>query len=130
MIEEKKKIRGILIVSIPTKGARKITVDRQVFLWLIRRKVTYGQECYPGGHLHVAVQDITKEGSTLVVETDRFHPKGLITANPYCEGKDTPVTPSDVELWIKQAIELGWQPQKLGKTFQVQVKESKLQFAS
>lgn len=117
-------------MSILIKGARKITIDGQVFLWLIRRKVTYGQGCFPGGHLHVAVQDVGKKGSTLVIETDRFHPKGLRTINPHCGGKDTPVTPSDVELWIKQAIKLGWQPKKSGKSFQVQVKESKLQVVS
>ena len=112
-------------MSIPTKGARKITVDGQVFLWLIRRKATYFQEGYPGGCLYVAVQDIDKKGSTLKVHTDRFHPKGFSSGNS--QYKNTPVTPSDIELWIKQAIKLGWQPKKLGKTFQVRVEDSTVQ---
>ena len=88
-------------MSIPTKGARKITVDGQVFLWLIRRKVTYTQECF-SGNLHVVVQDKENKGSTLAIRTDRSHPKGLS-----CKDTDTSVTPSDIESWVKQAIRLG-----------------------
>lgn len=112
-------------MSIPTKGARKITVNGQVFLWLIRRKVTYGQECFPGGNVHVAVQDIAQEGATLIIETDRFHPKGFRSGNP--ESSNIPVAPSDIEFWIRQAIRLGWQPEKPGKSFQTIVKNSALQ---
>ena len=64
-------------MSIPTKGSRKINVDGQAFLWLIRRKATYFQEGYPGGCLYVSVQDIDKKGSVLNIETDRFHSKGF-----------------------------------------------------
>ena len=109
-------------MSIPTKGTRKITVDGQVFLWLIRRKVTYTQECYPDGHLHIAIQDKENKGSTLAIRTNRPHPKGLSYKDT-----DTPITPSDVELWIKQAIRLGWQPRNPGKTFRTIVESVKLQ---
>ncbi|MGL5880187.1 MAG: hypothetical protein ACRC2V_20750, partial [Xenococcaceae cyanobacterium] len=33
----------------------------------------------------------------------------------------TPVTPLDVKLWIKQAMQLGWLPKKSGITFKVKV---------
>ncbi|MEG4811578.1 hypothetical protein QUA82_28240 [Microcoleus sp. F8-D3] len=103
-------------MSIPKKGTRKIIVDGQPFIWLIRRQATYTQECYAGGNLHVAVQHAQKPGSVLVILTDRPHPQCLADIN---EGK--PVTPSDAAQWIRQAVQLGWQPQLPGITFNVQI---------
>ena len=33
-------------MSIPKKGSRKIVVDGDEYLWLIRSKPTYTQECF------------------------------------------------------------------------------------
>ncbi|MEG4234139.1 hypothetical protein QUA40_18845 [Microcoleus sp. Pol11C3] len=52
----------------------------------------------------------------LVILTDRPHPQGGSLAN--CE---VPVKPSDVAQWIRQAVQLGWQPQLPGITFEVQI---------
>ncbi len=103
-------------MSIPKKGTRKIIVDEESFLWLIRRKATYSQECESCGNLHVAIEHAQKRGSVLVIITDRPHPQGLSPANEV-----KPVTPSDVAQWIRQAIQLGWPPRAIGNTFKVQI---------
>lgn len=102
-------------MSIPKKGTRKIIVDGEPFLWLIRRQPTYTQECFHGGNLHVAVDRVAKPGSVLVIITDRPHPQGLTLT---CQ---VPVKPSDVAQWIRQAVQLGWQPQRSGIPFQLQI---------
>ncbi|MEG4502332.1 hypothetical protein QUA81_00245 [Microcoleus sp. F6_B4] len=103
-------------MSIPKKGTRKIIVDGQPFIWLIRRQATDTQSCYAGGNLHVAVQHAQKPGSVLVIITDRPHPQGFTATNEV-----KPVTPSDAAQWIQQAVQLGWQPQLPGITFEVRI---------
>jgi hypothetical protein len=102
-------------MSIPKKGTRKIIVDGEPFIWLIRRQATYTQADYGCGNLHVAVEHTQKRGSVLVIITDRPHPQ--------CWGTKEvkPVTPSDVAEWIRQAVQLGWQPSAIGNTFKVRI---------
>ena len=103
-------------MSIPKKGTRKIVVDGEPFLWLIRRKATYSQECEFCGNLHVAIEHAEKRGSVLVIISDRPHPQGLTATNEV-----KPVTPSDAAQWIRQAVQLGWKPRAIGNTFKVQI---------
>ena len=102
-------------MSIPQKGARRITVGDENYLWLIRRKATYSQTDYGIGRIHVAIAHDEAPGTTLLVYTDRKHPKDL--------GKveTMPVTPSDVSRWILQALELGWKPAKQGPQLAVEI---------
>ncbi|AFY41550.1 hypothetical protein [Nostoc sp. PCC 7107] len=100
-------------MSIPKKGTRKILVDGETFIWLIRRQATNCQSDYPDGHIHVAVEHAYESGSVLVVITDKLHSQGFIL---------TPiqtVKPKDVAELIKQATQLGWLPKKSGRTFKV-----------
>jgi hypothetical protein len=101
-------------MSIPKKGTRKIIVDGEPFIWLIRRQATNSQADYPDGHLHVAVEHAIESGSVLVILTDRLHPQGFSL-------ETTAVTPKDVALWIKQAMQIGWLPKKSGITFEVRI---------
>ena len=77
----------------------------------------------------------------LVILTDRHHPQGWSETN--CEfipvkppdgappevkvwqiistQEVKPVIPSDVAQWIRQAVQLGWQPMRYGITFEVQI---------
>lgn len=102
-------------MSIPKKGTRKIIVDGEPFIWLIRRQATNMQADYGCGNLHVAVQHAQEPGSVLVIITDRPHPQ--------CWGTNElrPVTPSDAAQWIRQAMQFGWQPQLPGITFEVRI---------
>lgn len=133
-------------MSIPKKGARKITVDGEKFVWLIRRQASNTQAEYPEGCLHVAVEREEESGSVLLILTDRLHPKGfslkhseLVAIQPN-NGLDEvriwkiekkyeiiPVTPSAIALWIKQARQIGWLPKKPGKTFKVCVVDGSLE---
>jgi len=103
-------------MSIPKKGTRKIIVDGEPFIWLIRRQATYTQAYYDCGNLDVGVEHAEKRGSVLVILTDRPPPQGLSPANDV-----KPVTPFDATQWIRQAVQLGWQPQLPGITFEVRI---------
>ncbi|BAY82825.1 hypothetical protein NIES267_23090 [Calothrix parasitica NIES-267] len=91
-------------MGIPKKGSRKITVDSENFIWLIRRKETYSQACFGMG-LNIAVEHAEESGSKLVILTDKIN-------------KLQSVTPIEVSSWINQAIKAGWEPKKSGKPFE------------
>ncbi|MFE1748274.1 hypothetical protein [Coleofasciculus sp. H7-2] len=102
-------------MSIPKKGTRRIIVDREMLLWLIRRKATNTQSDYGCGYLHVAVEHAQEPGSVLVILTDKPHPQDWRTTEV------RPVKPSDITGWILQAKQIGWQPKKSGVPFVVKV---------
>ena len=110
------KLASNKTMSIPKKGTRKIIVDGEAFLWLIRRQPTYTQECFYGGNLRVAVEHAEQPGSVLVILTDLPHPQGLVSKQEV-----KPIIPSDVAQWIRQAVQLGWQPMRSGIPFQLQI---------
>ncbi|MEM6752202.1 MAG: hypothetical protein AAF630_04340 [Cyanobacteria bacterium P01_C01_bin.38] len=99
-------------MGIPKKGSRKITVDGENFIWLIRREPTYYHVGYDVGCLNVAVEHAEGKGSKLVIMAER----------PVLKDSDSmkvkPVTPVEVESWIHQAVKSGWQPKKSGKPFE------------
>ena len=98
-------------MGIPKKGSRKITVDGEPFIWLIRKKATYGQTDFGVG-LNVAVEHAEESGSKLIILTDKPHPKDWATREVKA------VTPSEVASWINRAIKAGWEPKKSGKPFE------------
>ncbi|MBO2008168.1 hypothetical protein [Hymenobacter negativus] len=110
-------------MSIPKKGTRKIVVGGEHYLWLIRRKATYLQADYGDGCLHVAIELAEEPGTTLVVHTDRKHPKDWGT------NEVMPVIPSDISQWILQALELDWKPQESGPQLSVRVEGSEMSVA-
>ena len=91
-------------MGIPKKGSRKITVDGDNFIWLIRRKQTYSQIDFGMG-LNIAVEHAEESGSKLVILTDKIN-------------KVQSVTPVEVSSLINQAIKAGWEPKKSGKPFE------------
>ncbi|OUL34670.1 hypothetical protein [Nostoc sp. 106C] len=101
-------------MSIPKRGTRKIVVDGEPFIWLIRRQATNSQADYCCGYIHVAVEHAQEPGSVLAIRTDKPHSENWIT-------EVKPVKPKDVARWILQAMESGWQPKTLGAPFIVQV---------
>lgn len=107
-------------MAIPKKGTRTITVEKDIYRWLIRRKATYGQSDYGIGRIHVAIEHAENPGTTLFIYTDREHPKDWNTKNVI------PVTPSDISNWIKQALELDWEPEKKGPQLSFSIKEGKM----
>lgn len=104
-------------MTIPRKGSRKIVVDGVKYRWLIRRKATYSQADYGDGKIHVAIESDDKNGTILLIETDRPHPADCAT------DEVIPVKPSDVASWIKAAIGKGWNPKKSSATFRIQESE-------
>lgn len=108
-------------MAIPKKGTRKITVYELNFRWLIRRKATYTQTNYGIGKLHVAVELEENPGTCLFIYTDRKHPNDTES-----EIVNT-IKPSDISNWIKQALELGWDPSKNGKPFRTKIVNKKIE---
>ncbi len=92
-------------MGIPKKGSRKITVDGENFIWLIRRQPYID-------YLNVAVEYAEGTGSKLIIMANRPVIKdcNLIQMKP--------VTPIEVASWINQAIKAGWEPKKSGKPFE------------
>ncbi|MEM7715553.1 MAG: hypothetical protein AAF349_18600 [Cyanobacteria bacterium P01_A01_bin.68] len=99
-------------MGIPKKGSRKITVDGENFIWLIRRKATHSQAGYYVDYINVAVEHAEESGSKLIIMTDKPHPENL------CKTSESKVVPSEVSSWINQAIKAGWKPKKSGKPFE------------
>ena len=78
--------------------------------------MTYTQECFHGGNLHVAVEHAEQPGLVLVILTNLPHPQGLTQTN-----YEISVKPSDVAQWIPQSVQLGWQPMRSGIPFELQI---------
>jgi hypothetical protein len=108
-------------MALPKGGSRKISVDGTTYCWRIRRKATQLQADYGIGRIHVAVQLATEPGTTLILFTDRPHPKDWGTT------KVIPITPSDVINWVRQAIELGWRPATHGAQARFRVRDNALE---
>ncbi len=102
-------------MAIPKTGSRKIVVGGVTYRWLIRRRGTRCQTDYGNGRLHVAVERVETPGATLLLLTDRLHPQDIGGGLP------TAVTPSDVAVWIAEAIRLGWKPAASGGPMVFQV---------
>ncbi len=98
-------------MAIAKKGTRRIVVDDEPYRWLIRRKATYSQSDYGIGTLHVAIEHAHESGAVLIVYTGRAHPKDWATEEV------SPIHPSDVAGWIRQALASGWEPSQPGPQF-------------
>jgi hypothetical protein len=88
-------------MSLSKTGSRRIVVDGKSFRWLIRRKATYSQRTELSSCINIAVEHAERSYSTLMILTDKPHPKGWESFL-----KKT-VSPSEVTRWIRQAIEAG-----------------------
>jgi hypothetical protein len=99
-------------MSIPKKGSRKIVVHGKEYLWLIRSKPTYSQEC-EGGSLTCAVELIQNEKSTLNIVFPFQRPDSLMSNEVFS------ITPNVIKACILKAIDQGWQPSFKGGTFRL-----------
>jgi hypothetical protein len=88
-------------MSLPRKGQRRIAIGGMTFVWAIRRKPTYDQECFSEG-IHVAVQVAARPHVRLIVWSAIPHPKN------YLATESGSVTPREVRGWIEQALSAGW----------------------
>lgn len=86
-------------MAIPKKGSRKILVEGLGYRWLIR-KHQINQLDRPGERMiHVAVEPDTPNTQTLVIDTGRMHETIHMSGEL--------VTPSDVRLWNRMALNHG-----------------------
>jgi hypothetical protein len=107
-------------MAIAKKGSRIICVDGVKYRWLIQRKPSDSQYCYPQLHsgLDVAIECIDWPETTLVLWTDRQHPLHLIS--------EKPIVPADIANWIRQSLELGWKPELKGGTLIFNIVENQV----
>lgn len=94
-------------MAIRKKGARRIIVDGQSYLWRVRRRGPDPDN--RGWGWSFAVQHAEAAGSTLIVHLTRRHPSWNTTV--------TPVIPSEVARCIRLAVAEGWQPTAQGSAF-------------
>ena len=97
-------------MTIPSKGSRKIIVDGKEYIWLIRSKPTYTQDCQEG-KMSAAVELKANPGTTLQIEFPYLRPDSAFSSAPFS------VTPKIIESCIKNALVNGWQPNEFGATY-------------
>lgn len=98
-------------MAIRKTGSRRLVVDGVTYRWRVRKRATYSQADYGSGVLHVAVELFEQPGAVLVLYTDRPHPADWGTKQV------VPVCPSDVALWVREAVSVGWVPSQSGPQF-------------
>ena len=98
-------------MSIPKKGSRKIIVGENEFLWLIRSKPTYSQDCL-GTEMTAVVEPVELNGSILRITFPFLRPDASLKLN------SGGVTPYMVEQSIKNAISQGWNPKASNGVFE------------
>lgn len=86
-------------MAILKKGARKITVNNVQYLWKIRHKPTYNQECF-NGYATASVSIPTGDGQLLYIT----FPFGIYQS----------ITPKTIADCIQTALNEGWQPNEKG----------------
>ncbi len=104
-------------MALARRGSRPITVDGRGYRWRVRSKPTYSQGLN-WSSLTFAVEAIGDAGSILVVSTQSPHP-GNWLALPA-----SPVLPAMVAAVIRAALRRGWQPDRPGSPFVLDLGDS------
>jgi hypothetical protein len=99
-------------MALPKKGSRQITVDGLAFRWSVRPKPTYAQGAY-AAPMAFAVEAAQRPGRALHVELARARPDNWL------EQPTSPVTPSEVEKFIRRALATGWNPGEPGPPLEI-----------
>lgn len=102
--------RGI-IMAIPKKGSRTLTVAGVRYRWRIRRKPTYDEGAF-AAHFSVAVER-SDPPSLCVLRLKTNFPR---PDNWLCE-PGASVTPKMIAASIRDALAHGWQPAQAGSAF-------------
>lgn len=89
-------------MAFPKKGTRRLVVDGRPYLWRVRRKPTYWQECF-SSPIRLAVRADGGRGGTLVLVLPGLRP------DPAWRPGLT-VTPAAVAGWVQAALTAGWAP--------------------
>lgn len=91
-------------MTIPGKGRRRVRVDDQEYVWLIRKRPTYGQGAFQTP-MRVAIQSCTPGAScVLLVDLRVSRPDNWISPH------QTGLTPAVVKDIIGRALTAGWLP--------------------
>ncbi|MGC4864728.1 hypothetical protein ACLQ3B_04735 [Micromonospora sp. DT53] len=100
-------------MALNKRGSRPIVVDGKGYRWFVRRKPTYSQGL-TWSPPSFAVERTDPPGcATLVVRLASPHPGNWMNAPA------SPLLPSGVASAIRQALDLGWQPDHPGSPFMV-----------
>ena len=97
-------------MSLPKKGSRKIIVGESEYLWVVRSRPTYTQECFES-YMTASVELNQKDACTLNIEFDFPRPDSLVS------NEVKSVTPGLIQSCILGALKQGWVPNSGGPTF-------------
>ena len=105
-------------MTLPTKGARTISIDGETFRWAIRRKPTYPQDCLEAPMRVVVEAEQSGAALRLVLPVNR--PDAALNYDTYS------VTPRDIRNWIALARDRGWTTAIAGPTFELELERTEL----
>ena len=100
-------------MSVPKKGFRKITFNGEVFLWKVRKKVSW--EEIHNGLLGIPIQHV--HGGALLVVTTGY------SRSYFEENNEFSITPILIEKCIDKAIKSGWDYSKNGPKYELDCSE-------
>lgn len=95
-------------MTLPKRGFWKIIVDGSEFLWKVRKKVSWNE--IHDGQLGIPIQN--PEGGQLLMLTMGYS-RSYFTGN-----NEFQITPSIIEICIREAIKNGWNHQSIGPKFE------------
>lgn len=110
-------------MAIPKKGSRKIVVNDVEYRWRVRRKTDYWN-LLSGDGLNFAVEKSENGNCVLHVKLDGFGHFGSWANNL----QTLVITPALVAQAIEIALEKGWQPEKEGKPFELNLNSEEHNF--
>ena len=95
-------------MAIPKKGFRKVIVDDNEFLWKVRKKVSWNE--IHDGQLGVPIQNV--KGGQLLILTIGY------SRSYFIENNEFEITPSIIEICIREAIIDGWSHKTKGSQYE------------
>jgi hypothetical protein len=98
-------------MAICKKGARRIVVDGQTYLWSVRRKPTYSQGLAESNLTGAVQLDSPDAGSVLVIDAGQPRPDNWMGRT------ERTITPAEVSRCIREAQNAGWRPEVSGRPF-------------
>lgn len=105
-------------MALLKKGSRRLVIDGISYRWRVRNRPTY---CQANGwtRLVLAVERADISGGKLMVKLPQAHPDNWFGEEVVA------VLPSHVACYVRQALSMGWQSDRPGKPFPIDVIEAK-----
>jgi len=102
-------------MSIPKKGSRILVIDGKRYRWRVRHRPTYMQALAQNNMMLAVESADTANGAVLLMDLGSPH------ASNWLALPGASVTPAMVSQMIQRAITSGWNPDRAGDQFHLDV---------